>query len=1427
MPKYKYFESGKYGEVNPWEQASRIQDLNKYLGMNNENPKLFSKVNDIINTVSVNVRNPKKEISSVSKYLSLSSARPYDTEKLYNALKESNKYYKNILKKPERKMQPFLGFARFIETVSNPDKGNFSEAVYDNYYMEQFIAQTVKLYVINSAKNGIKQTAEYLAGPDGLGQNIAVFDDYFDTIGKLINSEYEKKALLDDYNQEKEQQYLNNLSANIKKMVDVYEKLSSFVDENGNCQYDHCFSDPLATVVGKGDLTDNVIIRRSIVSSIDNIKGQQQAIENGWGAGELEVLGSMNQILGDIQREILISEANYNRKLENQDDIIAEQRENLLENQRLLDELLEKGAPILKEEDKDNKEKKDAFERKLEEYNNDVQRYQKHVQMYSSRIENYSKELENSRNLIGKLREAQNEINSIKEEAWEKKNPSTIDKFMITRKFTKFLDKYSYKNSPLEKECPKYRRVLDKAAQYGFGKPVMKDNSLKEESLLQKEDYEKYNKLFLARKNYLKPIIVSTSHKSDYTDDEDVVYDLLTNAEQDYLPNVLTGSLCPAKDPEVKFIVPPGTSEQLDEKLRKYNMWAQETIAKSSSAIKSFNVYSKIMAMAGDGDRGNIMEIIGEHAFMDPLMTNISGAGPEIFKDINDNSGIKPEHVREYFQTTGVKRPIMGFFDGAAEYMEALFGKQKDMKVGWNALKETRHLARLEQAFDKMISEFEQLEKFPDETQKNNSPKVYGNSLGHLTGHGGADINRGITRYVDGLRWMKQGIHNGWGSRDLEVLNLMGIFEGSLNKRKYEAQFKGEMDKLAQLKDWEEKNFKPVKETLLNMKIKSPSDVLEALCIIEDFQQKAKNDEFVKDICANSLDIGDKGFITRCSNACIEDVKKGKSLYYGENFKKEDIFKKADYSDSMKNTADTIRNNKNLPENELKQMVASYIRSYYMNGKNIHSNPELFSPQNNYYNVVDKKLKTECAKYSEELINSLKNKEGTLPSANEIADILEFGDHRPHMSDIKDRIDASIAASRINSFTQGKPESKENDKTVSEVLKVMEKADEGVFTTNTRFSDVMDNLKSLDKMRQVFRDQLSEKYKNNLSMKIDDKNLKKYLDLQNDTYKIIQSYLNDKNNKIIKKKGKPSRNADIDKLGVNGAKRYRAMLEAQKTIENLYKVTRDFESKGFTDTQRVVKNHTKEGFKIDGENMKQDMLREKYRLLDNKAREMVLNEEKYRINEAEAYQRLKDQRTKDLAESKITQEEYDNYQKQDKEQYDNKILNSAKKTIFIESVRNTSINQANENYYNKAAYEKSIPAIKDFENAIKNISLENNNGISFNENSDQFKKFNDLMFKEGNTFGENFKDAVLSSNKVPNHSDIVKLRDNSLQKSIDNAVTDNDKKVYQDFVKIIGKGENEASYGAFKKQKEAEKAEIEKNKQNNKQNENAQQKLPG
>ena len=84
-----------------------------------------------------------------------------------------------------------------------------------------------------------------------------------------------------------------------------------------------------------------------------------------------------------------------------------------------------------------------------------------------------------------------------------------------------------------------------------------------------------------------------------------------------------------------------------------------------------------------------------------------------------------------------------------------------------------------------------------------------------MTSKGTPDEKRGVTKYIEGLRWMKQGIHNGWGSRDLEALNLMGIFEGTLNMKKYNTQFTGDMDTLVKYNDWEEKHFKPA----VNMEI--------------------------------------------------------------------------------------------------------------------------------------------------------------------------------------------------------------------------------------------------------------------------------------------------------------------------------------------------------------------------------------------------------------------------------------------------------------------------------------------------------------------------------------------------------------------------------------------------------------------------------
>ena len=103
MPKPKYFNSGKYGKVNPWAQATLTLEMNRMLGMKEMSPKTFNNLKIIIDKIGPNVKNQENRFKSLADKTLEGGTNSSDTSALYNAILESNKYYKSILNKREPK----------------------------------------------------------------------------------------------------------------------------------------------------------------------------------------------------------------------------------------------------------------------------------------------------------------------------------------------------------------------------------------------------------------------------------------------------------------------------------------------------------------------------------------------------------------------------------------------------------------------------------------------------------------------------------------------------------------------------------------------------------------------------------------------------------------------------------------------------------------------------------------------------------------------------------------------------------------------------------------------------------------------------------------------------------------------------------------------------------------------------------------------------------------------------------------------------------------------------------------------------------------------------------------------------------------------------------------------------------------------------
>ena len=183
----------------------------------------------------------------------------------------------------------------------------------ENPYLSNMISMLQNGPKINE-QNPIQQTVKYLqntnpvSGKQETGplQNLNIF---MAQVTGLLDREYEKQKINEHYTPEKEAAYLKKLDADFSKVLENLSDLEKLVREDGTSDYDEYLNAPLDVMTGKN--RQAVLNRPDISGSIANIKGQQQAIRNGWGMNEIGLPGSLNELkyFVDIQKAEALANA--------------------------------------------------------------------------------------------------------------------------------------------------------------------------------------------------------------------------------------------------------------------------------------------------------------------------------------------------------------------------------------------------------------------------------------------------------------------------------------------------------------------------------------------------------------------------------------------------------------------------------------------------------------------------------------------------------------------------------------------------------------------------------------------------------------------------------------------------------------------------------------------------------------------------------------------------------------------------------------------------------------------------------------------------------------------------------------------------------------------------------------------------------------
>ncbi len=1404
-PKPDYLKEGKYAKFIASAQAQNVYLATQmYLTDMDPNQKPIIDGNLVeLNQNSTKV-SPEEELS-VSDDRKLNSVAD---EKYVETIRTKLKTLHGVLdqksKDPELKM--FQGQLNLMKTMADTETGPFIEVICDHPYIDSLLHQfhTGPSFgrTVNGKVYGVKEMAE----PDALGDTVdpvtgqvqegylTVMNAYWNDVNDMIYNEYERREINKNPNPEKEAEYLKKKSQLIDKVVAGFNKMSDFVDENGNSKYDPFLQNTINHGVGK-DTKGDAHNDRNIQPAIAFMKGEKKAIENGWGMNDLGILGSLSEVSHELDKEIAkkqreIQKTNYEKR----SSII---KKRIDEDKKRIEELKNNPPPA-----NDAKAKKD-YDRDMDSARRSLGMNER---MYQGSLTQKARDLAS----LKELTDLNEKFSPIKDELMNTKVKNVADKIKLTDKYMDFLATATQiDNANLGKNIQHGIRVSNQTKQFGFRKNTENIVNPEEAKAAKRgsKEYEKINLLAQLDYAYADPMLDSTDDPEIVklgADTRGDVMNIITNDDaKQGLPEPLTGTIKRNDVPKLKYEIEDKDIPLLRKTHQDISDKAKEIYRNSGNAVHQFPNAFKPFYMIPDVSKGNFSEAVGEDLFLLSAASNFGGAGPDMFRSKEGpraGNRLEPDEIRDYLQDNGVARPIEEFFKGSREAFEAEYYRQNAEKSGWNDKKEKAYLAKLSAAYDKCLSGFEELNKLPEELHVKPEKNYYGNSLGHLTGRGTGDEQRDVAASMGGVEWRRKAIDLGWGSKDLQMFAALGEFEGNINKLIYQSEFKGEAEKVQKLREWKEKNLDPFKEQLLNKTVASAADKLCAITLMDEFREMAKNDdnELIRNAYNSSLKRYRDIPFSRSTNEYLDQVRKEEMedpLFEKQPLpKKKEVKEKANlaYEEASKETLEAIRGNDEFNPRVMEVMAASYIKSKYLAGKDADANPEFINEKNPDRKVINKALDIQSKKYAKELIEKVKP-----ANAAELADMLEFGNHEPAFEKTNERIDAILAKKRVDNFLSGGANTD-----YEKLHKTMDKATIGLVTFNGTFNSVMSEFKLLGNKRKEFAATVQKQMKKGQGVKLDRDEFSRYEKRVLEQADKIKEYLDSKDKKIRKKGGDPKNEADIDLLGKNGAKRYRAMLEAKKAVRDLYKATQDYKKNGFDKDNAEDYKTINESYGVDGKNFRHDAENEKFRSIDRQAREVSLNEEEKRRQAMFEFKKK----------SAPTAQE--------KKAFEDLIVESAQKTLFVETARsiyddknknavfnaetarNTvdafmaaksndremeemrqqQLTFAKENVQKTAAESKKV--LNNYAGAVNSFA---DNG-KFKENSKQYDEFKKGVLADGMPFQKEFRKAVLeTAQKGPvTLANVKKIRDDVVGKLIDNAKTREEFDKYQKFARAIG-----------------------------------------
>lgn len=906
------FKEGKYGKYNSYIQFSdanaRLASMLEEMG----NKALYDKLlgfTEKLGGKTNNVRNVEKlpEDRMISTGSGEQIKNYFNVQAVENEaeafLDELHAYLGDFLKNHDKKYDPYIGYFKQAYLMSDTKNGSYAEAVYDSPYLfgiQNMTACDPKIEQYGGRENFEAQLCGDQTDPITKAKvPLGYINEWFANSADLYAMAQKKQTInAQAHTAEEEAAYLDELDRVYTKTLTNFDRFHAFAKKEidpktGTSKYDQYFSNKLDMFTGVAYCATESS-RRSARPCFSWIRGEHQAIKNGWGMNELGVLGSVYAMADAIEDDYRYFENDYNpnalrTKIDAAEQKIANANEKITTLRARLKN--EKDA----QRKADIRERIAQWEGSIEENKQSIADDRKSIEQYDERKAFFKKEIER--------------VNALKKEVSSIRVTNESDKYMLAGKLNSYLksiddvsDRLSIStrnavntkktaenqlNSILPKleEAHKSRNASLFASRKIAELPddLLDDKTIKDENAAYVIRHGGFSMVMGKFLNEDQPALKEELNKDKiggYGIDE---IELMVNDRFDEeTPKKFSSYVYGSRSGNgfnVELISREGERERWESKLDAIHKKWTEQYMKCDKTDAVFKPYTDSLGTMFDVKKGNMLQAYSDNMIVRGLCASFAD-GPRIFKENHRRANDFLSHavIKETLDKNGVTVPFMSFYSGVGETIEAEFYKQNAMKSGWNKAKEKIYFSKLTKAYEKVINAHSELAKLPDDIQNDRS--VTDNTLASTTGIGGFE-GRSSFQYMDAMRWNIQAMQNGWSKDNMVVMSSLGFLEGGMNLYLYQlnhrikldqnevsrkqtevqnAKARGEdtsqleaeinqlnndiartKDSAAKLEEFKKNEFAEFKKELFDKKINSPADVIEVLNKIEEFRKANEN----------------------------------------------------------------------------------------------------------------------------------------------------------------------------------------------------------------------------------------------------------------------------------------------------------------------------------------------------------------------------------------------------------------------------------------------------------------------------------------------------------------------------------------------------------------------------------------------------------